>query len=94
MVEKFLELQMQVDHYDKLGAFESLRTFEEDIDKLARDKRQAEINLELTRENANKEKQDFDKITALDLKSFFKDKKSRDDAISKEEVYPMNSSFT
>lgn len=86
LVQRFVEIQGQIDNYDKLGVFDGLRVVEDEVEQIKKSKQQAEINCKVLAEKTKKEKQDFDNITQAGLQNFFKDQQSKDKAISKEEV--------
>ncbi len=86
LIEKFLEIQSQIDSFDKLGVFDGLRLFEDEVDNIKKNKQQAEVNCRVLTEKTKKEKQDFDNITQATVQGFFKDQSAKDRAISKEEV--------
>ena len=87
LIEKFLEIQTQIDAYDKGGVFDGLNVFEDENDDLRKKKQQAEVNCRVLAEKTKKEKQDYDNITQATVQGFFKDSAARDKAISKEEVW-------
>ena len=85
-LKRFIEIQSQIDGYERSGVFDGLKMAEEEFENLEKNKRQAEINHKVLTEQTKKEKQDFENISLPTVQSYFKDKQSRDKAISKEQV--------
>ena len=85
-LKRFIEIQAQIDGYERSGVFDGLKMAEEEFENLEKNKRQAEINHKVLTEQTKKEKQDFENISLPTVQNYFKDKQSRDKAISKEQV--------
>lgn len=86
VLSRFIEIQSQIESYESKGVFERLRLVEEDVERLEKSKRQAEINHKVLDEQTKKEKQDFENISQPTVQSFFKSKQAHSMAISKEQV--------
>lgn len=85
-LNRFIEIQAQIESYERQGVFDGLRLVEEDFERLEKSKRQAEINHKVLEEQTKKEKQDFENISQPTVQSFFKNKQAHNMAISKEQV--------
>lgn len=85
-LSRFIEIQAQIENYERQGVFDGLRLVEEDFERLEKSKRQAEINHKVLEEQTKKEKQDFENISQPTVQSFFKNKQAHSMAISKEQV--------
>lgn len=85
-LNRFIEIQSQIENYERQGVFDGLRLVEEELERLEKSKRQAEINHKVLEEQTKKEKQDFENISQPTVQSFFKDKQAHNMAISKEQV--------
>lgn len=89
-LSRFIEIQAQIENYERQGVFDGLRLVEDDFERLEKSKRQAEINHKVLEEQTKKEKQDFENISQPTVQSFFKDKQAHNMAISKEQVLFIN----
>ena len=86
-LNRFIEIQSEIENYESAGVFDGLRLVEEDFERLEKSKRQAEINHKVLAEQTEKEKQDFENISQPTVQSFFKNKQAHNMAISKEQVF-------
>lgn len=86
VLNRFIEIQSQIENYEQQGVFERLRLAEDEFERLEKSKRQSEINTKVLTEQTNKEKQDFENISQPTVQSFFKNKQAHNMAISKEQV--------
>lgn len=86
VLSRFIEIQAQIEDYERQGVFDGLRLVEEDFERLEKSKRQAEINHKVLEEQTKKEKQDFENISQPTVQSFFRNKQAHNIAISKEQV--------
>ena len=91
VLEHFVDIQTEIDVYERDGVFERLRACEEELEVLEKAKRQTEINHKVLEEQARKEKQDFDNISKPSVKSFFQNRQHYDVAVSKEQREYMES---
>lgn len=85
-IKRFVEIQAQIDTFEKQGVFDNLRIAEEDFQTLEKSKRQAEINNKVLQEQTKKEKQDLDNIQSPTVQAFFKNQGDYTKAISKEQA--------
>jgi hypothetical protein len=85
-LNRFIEIQTQIEKFEQQGIFDGLRLVEEEFERLEKSKRQAEINHKVLEEQTKKEKQDFENISQPTVQSFFKNKQAHNMAISKEQV--------
>ena len=83
---RFLEVQSQIEVYEKQGVFEKLRKKEDEFEAVEKLKRQAEINHRVLEDQTKKEKQDYENISSPNAQSYFSNKESHDKAILKEKV--------
>ena len=90
-LKRFVEIQAQIDGYERSGVFDGLKVAEEEFETLEKNKRQAEINHKVLTEQTKKETQDFENISLPTVQNYFKDKQARDKAISKEQEEYMQS---
>lgn len=86
VLNRFIEIQSQIETYEKKGIFDGLKLVEEEFETVGKNKRQAEINHKVLTEQTKKERQDFENISQPTVQSFFKSKQAHNEAISKEQV--------
>ena len=66
--------------------FLGLKKVESDFERLLKEKKQADVNYRVLREQSNKEKQDYDNITSSTVQAYFRSKQDHERAIAKEKV--------
>lgn len=86
VLNRFIEIQAQIENYERMGVFDGLKLVEEEFEVVEKSKRQSEINHRVLTEQSKKEKQDFENISQPTVQSFFKSKQAHNQAISKEQV--------
>lgn len=86
VLNRFIEIQAEIEEYERKGVFDGLRIAEEEFEALEKMNRQAEIKNKVLTEQTKKEKQDFDNITQPTVQSFFRNKEAYEAHITKEQV--------
>ena len=85
-VDRFLQIQSQLEVFKAEGIFRQLTSAEEEFEIIEKNKQQADIKYKLLSEQCKKEKQDLENISLPTVLCYFRNKKDHDKAISKEEV--------
>ncbi len=84
LLERFLVVQSEISEHNSEGVFEGLQTVKLEFEALLKEKKQADINHRVLREQCNKEKQDYDNITSPTVQAYFRSKQDHERAIAKE----------
>jgi len=91
VLERFCSVQSQIREHNADGVFEGLKKVESDFERLLKEKKQADVNYRVLREQSNKEKQDYDNITSSTVQAYFRSKQDHERAIAKEKQEYMDS---
>lgn len=84
LLERFLVVQDEISKHNAEGVFEGLQQVEEEYEKFLKERKQADVNYRVLREQSNKEKQDYDNITSPTVQAYFRSKQDHERAIEKE----------
>jgi hypothetical protein len=71
-LKRFLEIQPQIEEYEKLRVFDTIKLGEEELEALEKSKKKAEISERILGEQTRKEKQDFENLSQPSNKAMFK----------------------
>ena len=85
-LKRFLEIQPQIEEYEKLRVYDTIKLGEEELEALEKSKKKAEISERILGEQTRKEKQDFENLSQPGNKAMFKSEEEYEKAKSKEEV--------
>ena len=83
---RFLEVQSQIEVYEKKGVFEKLKKKEEKFEAVEKLKRQAEINHRVLEDQTKKAQQDYENISSANAQNYFSNKEAQEKAILKKKV--------
>ena len=86
LLDRFLVVQAEIAKHNGQGVFEGLEKVEEEYERLLKERKQADVNHRVLREQSNKEKQDYDNITSPTVQAYFRSKQDHERAIEKEKV--------
>lgn len=84
LLDRFLVVQAEIAKHNGQGVFEGLEKVEEEYERLLKERKQADVNHRVLREQSNKEKQDYDNITSPTVQAYFRSKQDHERAIEKE----------
>lgn len=91
LLERFLVVQTEISEHNSEGVFEGLKEVETEFEQLLKEKKQADVNYRVLREQSNKEKQDYDNITSPTVQAYFRSKQDHERAIEKEKMEYLES---
>lgn len=86
LLERFLKVQEEISAHNSEGVFEGLKGVEDNYERLLKEKKQADVNYRVLREQSNKEKQDYDNITSPTVQAYFRSRQDHERAIAKEKT--------
>ncbi len=91
LLERFLVVQAEIAEHNSEGVFEGLQSVQQEFEALLKEKKQADVNYRVLKEQCNKEKQDYDNITSPTVQAYFRSKNDHERAIAKEKFEYLES---
>lgn len=84
LLDRFLVVQAEIAQHNGEGVFSGLLKVEQEYERCLKEKKQADVNYRVLKEQSNKEKQDYDNITSPTVQAYFRSKQDHERAIEKE----------
>ena len=92
LLERFLVVQAEISEHNSEGVFEGLQTVQLEFEALLNEKKQAEVNYRVLKEqHYDNLKQDYDNITSPTVQAYFSSKQGHERAIAKEKFVYLES---